>query len=92
MTIVEALNFLLAVAGLVLSAYALGKQNNRQKSGLSPPAFPPQSVKIQSSTHASKLYAISYNARKRAEPACISATVRKDSKLYAREQALCNFL
>ena len=28
MTIVEALNFLLAVAGLVLSAYALGKQNN----------------------------------------------------------------
>ena len=30
--------------------------------------------------------------KKRAEPACISATVRKDSKLYAREQALCNFL
>ena len=29
MTIVEALNFLLAVAGLVLSAYALGKQINR---------------------------------------------------------------
>ena len=29
MTIVEALNFLLAVAGLVLSAYALGKHNNR---------------------------------------------------------------
>ena len=29
MTIVEALNFLLAVAGLVLSAYALGKQSNR---------------------------------------------------------------
>ncbi len=29
MTIVEALNFLLAVTGLVLSAYALGKQNNR---------------------------------------------------------------
>ena len=29
MTIVEALNFLLAVASLVLSAYALGKQNNR---------------------------------------------------------------
>jgi len=29
MTIVEALNFLLAVAGLVLRAYALGKQNNR---------------------------------------------------------------
>lgn len=29
MMIVEALNFLLAVAGLVLSAYALGKQNNR---------------------------------------------------------------
>lgn len=29
MTIVEALNFLLAVAGLVLSAYVLGKQNNR---------------------------------------------------------------
>ena len=29
MTIVEALNFLLAVAGLVLSAYALGKQDKR---------------------------------------------------------------
>ena len=32
------------------------------------------------------------NKLKRAEPACISATVRKNSKLYAREQALCNFL
>ena len=34
------------------------------KSGLSPPAFPPQSVKIQSFTHASKLYAISYKVKK----------------------------
>ena len=33
-----------------------------------------------------------FSWKKRAEPACISATVRKDSELYAREQALCNFL
>lgn len=29
MTLVDALNFLLAVAGLVMSAYALGQQNKR---------------------------------------------------------------
>ena len=39
-----------------------------QKSGLSPPAFPPQSVKIQSSTHASKLYAISYKPKSGLSP------------------------
>ena len=54
-----------------------------QESGLSPPAFPPQSVKIQSSTHASKLYAISYKLKKRAEPAstCYISKLGLNSKI-----------
>ena len=36
------------------------KNADHRGSGLSPPAFPPQSVKIQIFTHVSKLYAISY--------------------------------
>ena len=36
-----------------------------QESGLSLPAFPPQSAKIQSFTHASKLYAISNKLKKK---------------------------
>ena len=39
--------------------------NLNLKSRLSLPAFPPQSVKIQSFTHASKLYAISYKLKKK---------------------------
>ena len=49
----------------------LQKKKTAHKKQVSAPAFQPQSVKIQSFTHASKLYAISYKVKSKPQIAKI---------------------